>query len=201
MDQGGKARGQVDAAVVHHLPRQRGPSPTPRAGVQPGQLPPYPDAPGRDRAVVPDHAAGEGRQDRGEGDLARPLPRLPDGGGGGAARAVRPPPRAEREPAPASPAPMLTLEGWDGGPPGVELRPECSSGCRRQAGSQSETPWTLAAEGKAVRSRAQWPENACPQGREGGIQAARRGCLASIWEMSTIMPLTHAASGSIYLLR
>src|SRR5262245_8771281 len=85
VDQGREARGQVDAAVVHDLPRERRLSPAARAGLQPRQLPPHPGAAGRDRAVVPDHAAGEGRQDRGEGDLARSLPRFPDGRGGGAA--------------------------------------------------------------------------------------------------------------------
>ena len=38
MDQGGQERGQMDAALVHHLPGQRRPAPC--AGVQSRQLPP-----------------------------------------------------------------------------------------------------------------------------------------------------------------
>jgi len=41
-DQGGEECDQVDAAVVHDLPGQRGPSPTPRARLQPRQLPAHP---------------------------------------------------------------------------------------------------------------------------------------------------------------
>src|SRR5437667_5165621 len=81
VDQGGEARDQVDPAIVHDLPGQRGPLAAPRAGLQPRQLPAHPGAAGRGRAVVPDQPAGEGREDRGEGDLARPLPGLPDGPG------------------------------------------------------------------------------------------------------------------------
>src|SRR5262249_15182742 len=109
--QGGEARGEVDAAVVHDLPRQRGPAPTPRAGVQPRQLPPYPGAAGRDRAVVPDHAGGEGGQAGGEGDRARPLPRLPEGRGRRPPRVVRPPPHPNREAAAPRRDAMLTRPG------------------------------------------------------------------------------------------
>jgi hypothetical protein len=37
---------------------------------------------------------------------------------------------------------------------------------------------------KAVLSPARWAENLCLEGREGGIQASRRGWVPSIWEMS-----------------
>ena len=40
------------------------------------------------------------------------------------------------------------------------------------------------AGGEAVLSPARWAENACHQGREGGIQGPRRGWAPSIWEMS-----------------
>src|SRR5262249_52452131 len=42
VDHGGEECDQVDAAVVHDLPGQRGPSPTPRARLQPRQLPAHP---------------------------------------------------------------------------------------------------------------------------------------------------------------
>ena len=73
VDQGGQARGQVDAAVVHDLPRERRPAPAPRLGVQPRQLPPHPGSAGRGRAVVADEPAREGGEDRGEGDRPWPL--------------------------------------------------------------------------------------------------------------------------------
>src|SRR5262249_28986916 len=142
--QGGQARGQVDAAVVHDLPGQRGAPPTPRAGLQPGQLPPHARTAGRGRAAVADEPAGKGDEDRREGDRPRPLRDLPDGGGGGAARAVRPHLGADRKASSARPSPMLTLEGCNGRQPGVELRPECVLGCRSQAERRSEvsrTPW------------------------------------------------------------
>src|SRR5262245_1973327 len=71
--QAGEARGQVDAAVVHDLPGQRGPAPAARAGLQPRQLPPHPGPAGRGRAVVADEPAGEGGEDRREGDRPRPV--------------------------------------------------------------------------------------------------------------------------------
>ena len=46
------------------LPRERRPAPTPRAGLQPRQLPPYPGAAGRDRGVVADEPARKGGEDR-----------------------------------------------------------------------------------------------------------------------------------------
>src|SRR6266403_1362778 len=81
VDQGREERGQVDAAVVHGVPRECRPTSAPRAGLQPRQFPPHPGFAGRDRAVVPDHAAGEGGEDRRQGRRPRPLPRLPDGRG------------------------------------------------------------------------------------------------------------------------
>src|SRR5947207_12159100 len=96
--------------------------------MQPRQLPAHPGATGRDRGVVADQPAGEGRQDRGEGDLAWPLPRLPDGRGGGAARAVRPPPRPDRQVTSAGPGPMLTREGATEGSRGSSCARRASSG-------------------------------------------------------------------------
>jgi hypothetical protein len=74
VDQGRQERGQVDAAVVHHLPGERCPAPAPRTGLQPRQLPPYAAATDGDRRLVPDKPAGEGREDRGEGGRPWPLP-------------------------------------------------------------------------------------------------------------------------------
>jgi hypothetical protein len=85
-----QARDQVDATVEHDLQRERRPAPTPRAGVQPRQPPPQARPARRGRTLVADHATGEGREDRREGDRPRPIRDLPDGGGGGPARAVRP---------------------------------------------------------------------------------------------------------------
>jgi DDE family transposase len=175
--QGGQARGQVDAAVVHDLPGQRGAPPTPRAGLQPGQLPPHARTAGRGRAVVADEPAGKGGEDRREGDRPRPLRDLPDGGGGGAARAVRPHLGADRKATSARPSPMLTLEGCNARQPGVELRPECVLGCRSQAERRSEVSRTPVA---AVTT----PEHPCLRGRKGTMQAQARGWTLSIWEMS-----------------
>ncbi len=108
---------------------------------------------------------------------------LPDGGGRGATRAVRPHPGPDREAAAARPGPMLTLEGATEGSRGSSCARSASSGCRRQAGSRSETSRTLVAGVKAVLSRPA-AENPCLQGREGGIQARRWGWAPSIWEMS-----------------
>src|SRR4029077_14996528 len=86
------------------------------------------DVPAPLRFDAADQLAREGGEDRREGDLARPLPRLPDGGGGGAARAGRPHLGADRKATSARPSPMLTLEGCNGRRPEVELRPECVLG-------------------------------------------------------------------------
>ena len=85
---------------------------------------------------------------------------------------------------PARPGVMLTLEGGNGMPPGVEMRPACvlrvpPSG-RKPLG---DVPDPLACV-KAVLSPAQWAENACLQGWEGGMQAQRWGWAPSIWEKS-----------------
>jgi hypothetical protein len=143
-DQEREARDQVEAAIVHDLPSQLGPSPTPRTGLQPRQLRPHPHPRARGRAVVPDHAAGEGRQARREGDRTRALRNLPDGGGGGTARAVRPHLGADRKATSARPSPMLT-RGVTAGQPGVELRPECVLGVpqsgRTALGGVPDPPW------------------------------------------------------------
>jgi len=65
---------------------------------------------GRDRAVVPDHVAGEGGEDRGEGHRSRPLPRLPDARGSPSG-AVRAPPRPDGQAAPARRGAMVTRAG------------------------------------------------------------------------------------------
>jgi len=51
----------------------------PRARLQPRQLPPHASPAGRGRSVVADQPAGEGGEDRGQGDRQRPLRDLPDG--------------------------------------------------------------------------------------------------------------------------
>src|SRR5204863_8541837 len=117
---------------------------------------------------------GEGGQDRREGDLARPLPRLPDGGGGGAARAVRPHPGPDREAETARPGPMLTLAGCNGRQPGSSCARRAFSGYHSQAGRHPETSRTLVAGVKAVLSPPSG-QNTCLQGREGGIAGPRRG--------------------------
>jgi Transposase DDE domain group 1 len=96
MDQRGEERGEVDAAVVHDLPGQCRPPPAARAGLQPRQLPAHPGAAGRGRAVVADQPAGEGGEDRRQGDRAWPLPRLPDGRGRRAPGAVSRHPQSHR---------------------------------------------------------------------------------------------------------
>src|SRR5262249_46223469 len=106
----------------------RGAAPTPRARLQPRQLPAHASPAGGGRSLVADESAGEGGEDRREGDLTRPLPGLPDGGGSGAARGVRPPPRPDREAAAARPGPMLTLEGGNGGRRGSSCARRASSG-------------------------------------------------------------------------
>ena len=87
-----------------------------------------------------------------------------------------------RQPAAARPGPaMLTLEVTEGSraAPGG---PVPQSG--RKALGHCPDP----VDGvKAVLSPAQWPEHACLQGREGGIQTPRRGWAPSIWEMSAEM--------------
>src|SRR5262249_51279182 len=179
--QGGQARGQVDAAVVHDLPGQRGAPPTPRAGLQPGQLPPHARTAGRGRAAVADEPAGKGDEDRREGDRPRPLRDLPDGGGGGAARAVRPHLGADRKASSARPSPMLTLEGRNGRQPGVELRPECVLGCRSQAERRSEvsrTPWRASRRQNTLACDV---ARAVSKPRDGGGPP-------SIWEMSGSLP-------------
>src|SRR5439155_23219356 len=128
VDQGRQERGQVDATVVHGVPRERRPAPAPCAGLQPRQLPAHPGVAGGRGAVVTDKPTGEGGEDRCQGRGPWVLPRVPDGGGGGAPRAVRPHPGPDREAASAEPGPMLTLDGRGGGGPGVEMRPECVHG-------------------------------------------------------------------------
>src|SRR5262245_21634393 len=67
VDQGRQARSQVDAALVHDLPRECRPAAAPRAGVQPRQLPAHPGLAGRGRRVVADQPPREGGEDRREG--------------------------------------------------------------------------------------------------------------------------------------
>ena len=64
---------------------QRGPPPASCSGLQPGQLLPHSGSAGRGRAVVADHSAREGGEDRREGHRSRPLHGVPDGRSGGAA--------------------------------------------------------------------------------------------------------------------
>jgi Transposase DDE domain group 1 len=97
----------------------------------------------------------------------RPLHDLPDGRGRRATGAVRPHLGADREAAATRAGPMLTLEGCPGGPPGVELRPECVLG-----GPQSGRP-ALGGLRTPVAG-ATTAENPCPRGHKGGIQAQGR---------------------------
>jgi hypothetical protein len=66
VDQGREARGQVDAAVVYDLPGERRSAATPRAGLQPRQLPAHARVASRSGAVVADELAREGSEDRRE---------------------------------------------------------------------------------------------------------------------------------------
>src|SRR5947208_1860508 len=138
VDQGRQERGQVDATVVHGVPRERRPAPAPCAGLQPRQLPAHPGVAGGRGAVVTDKPTGEGGEDRCQGRRPWALPHVPDGGGGGAPRAVRPHPGPDREAASAEPGPMLTLDGRGGGNRVSRCARSASMGCSSQAGSPSE---------------------------------------------------------------
>jgi hypothetical protein len=91
---------------------------------------------------------------------------------------------------------MLTLEGGNGRPPGVELRPACVLAVR-QSGRKplGDVPDPLAGV-KAVISPARWADYACLQAREGGIQAQGRGWAPSIWEISDNLNFDAGSSGS-----
>src|SRR5262245_25334846 len=182
VDQRREARGQVDAAVVHDLPRKRRPAPTPCAGVQPRQLPPHAGLAGRDRAVVSEHAAREGGEDRREGDRARPLPRLPDGGSRRAARAVRPPPRPNRQAAAPRRGAMLTRPGHSALP--VEGR-------RASAAEPTTALWPWKGHGALRRqpsdpdSGCKGPEIVCRPRPTRTTSAPGWGFRPVIWEMFT----------------
>ena len=120
------------------------------------------------RAMVADQPAGEGGEDRREGDRPRSLRDLPNGGSRRAVPAVRPHPGADRKATSARPRPMLTLEGGNARQPEVEPRPECvlrlpqsgPDGARRRPGA----PW------RASRSCSRPPrrrKNSCLRGHEG----------------------------------
>src|SRR5438094_6610034 len=143
---------------------------------------------GRGRSVVADQPAGEGGEDRGQGDRPRPLRDLPDGGGGGAARAVQPHPLPDRAAAAARPGPMLTLEGDNGGPPGgrglpgarprgAAVRLECPRSCPRLA-ARASTPCLLSLAGR----------NFLPSSSRGRYPGSETGTAPSIWEMPVNRP-------------
>src|SRR5262249_47918192 len=143
-------------------------------------LPAHAGPAGRGCAVVADEPAGEGGEDRREGDLARPLPRLPDGGGGGAARAVRAHPRPDRKATSTRARPMLTLARGSRGQwkaAGVELGPACVLGVspsRRKALGDVPDPRGGCHDGRKH----------LPARSQGGTQAQGRGWSPSIWAMS-----------------
>src|SRR5262249_25520921 len=89
VDQGGQERGEVDQAVVPALQGQCSAVAAVRPGVQPGQLPPATVAAEADPGLDPDDVTGEANQDRGQGCVAREVPRVPVSGGGSAPTAVR----------------------------------------------------------------------------------------------------------------
>src|SRR5205807_212480 len=89
MDQGGRERPEVDAAVVPPIQGQPGPSAIVRLGVQPGELPAAAGVAPVGADLDADDAAREADQDRREGGASRPGSDVPAGGGGGPARAVR----------------------------------------------------------------------------------------------------------------
>src|SRR5947199_3207805 len=179
--QGGEARDQVDAAVVHDLPGQRRPAPTARAGVQPRQLPAYPGAAERDRTLVPDHAAGEGGQDRREGDRPRPLRDLPDGGGGGAAGAVRSPPGADRKAASTCHGATLSRTSRSSLP--VQGRGASAAG-PTPARRAREGAWRAASAALRPDSSREGPEIACRPRPPATTSIREPGFSPVIWEMS-----------------
>jgi hypothetical protein len=148
-------------------------------------VPAHPSVAQGDGAVVAHKPAGEGGEDRGEGRRPRPLPRLPDGRGGGAPGAVPGYPPSDREAATSGAGPMLTLDGYGGRKPGVEMRPECVRGVpmssRNALLQGSRSPWRTVQAGALPCPTAEDP---CLRGREDSIQARRRTWAPSIWEMS-----------------
>src|SRR5262249_17265430 len=158
MDQGGQERRQVDPALVHDLPGQRGPPAAPRAGIQPGQPPPHDGVADGDRGLVPDESAGEGGEDRGEGRRPRALPGVPDGRGGGATRAVPAPPRPDRRPPASRRGAMLPQPGP---PPPTSKGRGASAGRPATANGGQEPPWRTASAAFGHESTSQEPEIAC----------------------------------------
>ncbi len=88
VDQGRKECVEVDAAVMLLVRRQRCASATPRARLQPCELPAHAGLAGPNKEVVTDKPAGKARQDRREACRPRALYDLPDGRGRSAARFV-----------------------------------------------------------------------------------------------------------------
>ena len=91
--------------------------------------------------MVPDPATGEDRQDRREGDLARPLSDLPDGRGGGAERAVPGHPQSDRRVTPRRRCPMLTPSGRR-----LPVSPgrRASAPCLMTDAAEVQAPWRTA---------------------------------------------------------
>src|SRR5262249_29609141 len=158
MDQGRQERRQVDPALVHDLPGQRGPPAALRAGVQPGQLPAHDGVADGDRGLVPDESAGEGGEDRREGRRPPALPGVPDGRGGRATRAVPAPPRSDRRTPPTRRGAMLTQPGP---PPPTSQGRGASAGRPATANGGQAPPWRPASAAFGDESTSQEPEIAC----------------------------------------
>src|SRR5271156_1340353 len=96
MDQRGQGRGQMDAAVLSLVRRQRRPPSASRARLQSRQLPAHAGDAGADQRLVADEPQGKANQDRREGRAPRALRRLPDGRGRRSETSVRRHPSARR---------------------------------------------------------------------------------------------------------
>jgi hypothetical protein len=137
--------------------------------------------PGRDRGLVADEPAREGGEDRRQGHLAWPLPRLPDGGGGSAPGAVPGHPQSDRWVASTRRGAMLTREG----PVPPEWQGRRVSAARPVIAIQGqELPWRAAPTAvrpesgdRSENSLARWFPKRTMDRPEGGWTP-------SIWEMS-----------------
>lgn len=78
MDRRWQGRGQMDAAVMPLIRRQRRSPSAARARLQSPQLPAHADHARADQRLVADEPEGKVDQDRREGGQPRPLRRLPD---------------------------------------------------------------------------------------------------------------------------
>src|SRR5262245_54878480 len=185
VDQGGEERGEVDAALVHDVPRERRPPAAPRASVQPRQLPPHAGAADGDRGLVPDKPSGEGGEARGEGGRQWPLPRLSDGRGGGTPGAVPGHPQSHRRLAPSRRDPMLTREGS----PPPPSQGQCVFGvCPATTCRGQEEPWHPASVAVRPESGCKEPEVACQVAPRRAMHRSAGAFAPCIWRMSAKLP-------------